>query len=90
MSVQQVIETKISQQLLTEHLEVINESHEHAGHAYGGEETHFKVIVVSAEFEGQRKVARQQRIYQILENEMNNPVHALAMQTLTPEEWKNR
>ncbi len=58
MSVQQTLESRISEQLATEHLEVINESHHHAGHAHGGAETHYKVVVVSADFEGKRKVAR--------------------------------
>lgn len=87
MSIQQLIENKISAHLSIEHLEVINESHLHAGHAHGGVDTHFKVIVVSKDFEGKRKVARQQTIYQILAEQINNPVHALAMQTMTPDEW---
>jgi BolA protein len=89
MSVQQEIDNRIQQALTTEYLDVINESHQHAGHAHGGEETHYKVIVVSAEFEGKRPVARQQLIYKILADMINNPVHALAMQTFTPDEWKN-
>ncbi len=89
MSVQQTLESRISEQLSIVHLEVINESHHHAGHAHGGAETHYKVVVVSADFEGKRKVARQQMIYKIVNDMINNPVHALAMQTFTPEEWKN-
>ncbi len=58
MSVQQTLESRISEQLSIEHLEVINESHHHAGHAHGGAETHYKVVVVSTDFEGKRKVAR--------------------------------
>ncbi|MEW6982690.1 BolA family protein [Colwelliaceae bacterium 6471] len=88
MSIQQLIKNKISEHLSIEHLEVINESHLHAGHAHGGVDTHFKVIVVSKDFEGKRKVARQQTIYQILAEQINNPVHALAMQTMTPDEWR--
>jgi len=87
MSIQKIIEAKISEQLDVTHLEVINESHLHAGHAHGGKETHYKVIVVSADFSGKFKVARQKMIYKILADMINNPVHALAMQTSTPEEW---
>jgi BolA protein len=87
MLVQQLIETKIREQLDITHLEVINESHLHAGHAHGGTETHYKVIVVSADFTGKLKVARQKIIYKILADMINNPVHALAMQTCTPDEW---
>ena len=90
MSVQTTIETIITEQLPNEHLEVINESHEHAGHAHGATDSHFKVIIVSAEFEGMRLVARQQVIYKILADMINKPVHALAMQTFTPQEWSDR
>ena len=90
MSIQQLIENKISTHLSVEHLEVINESHLHAGHAHGGVDTHFKVILVSSDFNGKRKVARQQTVYQVLAELINNPVHALAMQTMTPEEWRAR
>jgi len=90
MSIQEIIESKLSTELSVEHLEVINESHLHAGHAHGGVDTHFKVIIVSPDFNGKRKVARQQSVYGILAELINNPVHALAMQTMTPEEWHAR
>ena len=86
MSVQETIHNKLSQQLQCDSLEVINESHHHAGHAHGGEETHFKVVVVSKDFAGVGKVARHQMIYKALAAEMNNPVHALVIDAKTPEE----
>ena len=88
MTVKDTIETKLKAELNLEHLEVINESHLHAGHAHGGIDTHFRITVVSTDFEGKRPVARQQLIYKILNDMINNPVHALAMQTLTPQEWQ--
>ena len=86
MSVQEILHNKLSQQLQCTSLEVINESHHHAGHAHGGEETHFKVVVISEDFAGVGKVARHQMIYKILANEMNNPVHALVIEAKTPSE----
>ena len=88
MTVKDTIETKLKAELNLEHIEVINESHLHAGHAHGGIDTHFRITVVSTDFEGKRPVARQQLIYKILNDMINNPVHALAMQTLTPQEWQ--
>jgi len=88
MSVQTNIENKLTQQLNPEFLEVINQSHEHAGHAHGSVDSHYKVVVVSNSFDGQRMVARHQQIYKILAEELEGPVHALVLQTLTTEEWQ--
>ncbi len=90
MSVQETIQSKISAALSSELLEVHNDSHEHAGHAHGGTETHFRVLMVSKEFEGMRKVARHQKIYQILSEELDGPVHALVLLTYTPAEWAEK
>jgi len=69
-------------------LEIEDESAKHAGHAGArpGGETHFKVRIVSAEFRGLTRVARQRLVYARLADEFAAGVHALALQTLTPEE----
>lgn len=58
------------------------------GHAPvdGGGETHFKVLIVSAAFEGQGRVARQRLVYDILKDELAERIHALALTTQTPAE----
>lgn len=86
MQVQAEIETKLGQSFALTHCEVINESHMHSVPA--NSETHFKLVVVSADFEAKRKVARHQAIYQCLAQELDGPVHALAMHLYTPEEWQ--
>jgi BolA protein len=53
-------------------------------------ETHFKVVVVSAEFAGRGAVARHQLIYRLLADELAGPVHALALHTYTDAEWQRR
>ena len=53
-----------------------------------GSESHFKVVLVSAAFAGLRQIQRQQSVYQVLAEEMAGSVHALTMQTLTPQEWQ--
>lgn len=86
MIIQQNIEQKLQQALAPEHLQVINES---SGHNVApGSETHFRLLVVSNAFEGLSAVKRQQRIYGILADELAGEVHALTMQTLTPEQWQ--
>jgi BolA protein len=88
MSVQSTIASKINEALAPAHLEVINESHMHS--VPPGSESHFKVVIVAGSFEGQRLIARQQKINGILADELKGPVHALTMQTLTPSEWQDR
>ncbi len=69
-------------------LDLVDESHRHAGHvgARPEGETHFKVTIVASAFEGQPRVARHKMVYDALSAEMSGPVHALALKTLTPEE----
>lgn len=49
--------------------------------------THFAALVVAAEFEGQRALARHQRVYRCLGNLVGNEIHALSIQAYTPAEW---
>jgi BolA protein len=86
MSVQDGIESKLRAALEPVHLEVVNESHMH--NVPPGSESHFKVFVVSPEFEGQKRVARQRAINRILADELADGVHALSMHTMTPAEWE--
>ena len=55
-----------------------------------GDGTHFQALIVSTEFGGKSRVQRHQRVYQALGERMREEVHALSMQTLTPEEWREQ
>jgi acid stress-induced BolA-like protein IbaG/YrbA len=55
-----------------------------------GDGQHFEAVIVSPEFAGKLPVARHQRVFQTLGDRMHAQIHALSMQTFTPEEWKNR
>ena len=55
-----------------------------------GDNVHFEALVVSAEFAGRRPLQRHQRVYQTLGERMGGEIHALALQTFTPEELANR
>jgi|TARA_B100000768_G_C11206330_1_gene344008 BolA protein len=85
--VQQIITTKLQAELAPEVLEVLNESYMHA--VPPGSESHFKIVIVSQKFDGQRSVKRHQLVYGILASELAGPVHALAMHTYTPIEWED-
>jgi len=83
------IEAKLRDGLDALHVEVVDESHLHAGHAgaaSGG--GHFRAVIVSTAFEGESRVARQRRVFGLLVDEMKQEIHALSMQTFTPDEWR--
>ena len=88
MTVQSIIEQKIVDSIPLVGLEVINESHMH--NVPTGSESHFKVIIISDEFEGERLIRRHQRVNKILADELENKIHALALHTLTPKEWTEK
>ena len=70
------------------HVDVVDESHLHAGHAgarSGG--GHFRVVIVSDRFAGKNRVERQRLVYAALAEEMGSDIHALSLKTLTPDEW---
>ena len=69
-------------------LDVVDESARHAGHAGArpGGETHFRVRIVSAAFNGLSRVQRQRMVYLALSEELAGPVHALSLTALAPEE----
>ncbi|CAI8877379.1 MULTISPECIES: BolA family protein [Methylococcus] len=69
------------------HLEIIDESASHAGHAgamAGG--GHFHATIVSAAFDGKSLVQRHQMVYSALGDMMHNEIHAFSMKALTPSE----
>lgn len=68
--------------LQPQHLELLDESHMHSR----GLETHYKAVIVSAQFAGLNAVKRHQKVYASL-GELMGQVHALALHTYTPDEW---
>ena len=88
MTIQTNIEEKITAALQPEYLEVANESHMH--NVPPGSESHFKVTVVATEFDDKMLVARHRILNQLLKEELEGPVHALSLNTLTPAEWQEK
>ena len=73
--------------LQNEHLEVIDDSHLHAGHPGARDgRGHFRVRVVSNAFEGLSRVQRHQLVYRSLGDLMRTDIHALGITALTPDE----
>ncbi|MBX9635030.1 MAG: BolA family transcriptional regulator [Magnetospirillum sp.] len=88
MQVRTSIEQKLNQGLSPTHLDVIDDSGRHVGHAghKPGGETHFRVEIVSAAFAGKSRLERHRLVNALLAEELAGPVHALQLATLTPEE----
>lgn len=83
------IETKLRERLGATHVEVVDESHLHAGHAGAkGGAGHFRVTIVSERFAGLTRVAAQRLVYDALAEEMGPEIHALAIRAWTPEQWR--
>ena len=68
----------IVEQLECQHVEVSGDGH------------HFEAVIVSEAFRGKSRVQRHQLVYQALGDRMREEIHALSMQTLTPEDWAGR
>ena len=81
MTVKENIELKVNKAIKIENLEVIDESHKHAGHvgAKPEGETHFHINLTSSDFNGKSRVERQRLVYRILADELAGPVHALSL-----------
>lgn len=99
-SKQDVMEAKLTAAFAPERLEIINESHLHAGHHHhdsdhhaafdGSGETHFRVRIVSDAFNGLSRVQRHRAINEVLKEELDNGVHALALEPSAPGEPTRR
>lgn len=88
MSVDEKIRQKLMIALEPTRLDVINESHLHAGHrnSPGTGESHYRVLIVSPAFAGKNRVARHRMVNDALADELKDRVHALALTAYAPDE----
>ena len=96
MSIQEAIEAKLRQAFRPQRLDVVNESHLHAGHHHeqsghqavydGTGETHFRVRIVSEAFAGKNRIERHRAVNALLADELAHGVHALAIEPAAPGE----
>lgn len=84
----ELIRTRLSEAFQPDSLEVVDDSHRHAGHAgaqAGG--GHFQVRIVAHAFSGRKPIERHRMIYEALGDAMQNTqIHALGLKALAPEE----
>jgi acid stress-induced BolA-like protein IbaG/YrbA len=74
----ETVKSYIQESLACEHVEVI------------GDGQHFEAVIVSADFRDKNRVQQHQIVYRALGERMREEIHALSMQTLTPEQWAQR
>ena len=89
MSVKSRIEILLQDGLAPERLEVINESHQHAGHQEsfdGTGETHMRVRIVSEKFSKMSRLERHRAVNALLKPELEAGLHALAVEASAPGE----
>jgi BolA family transcriptional regulator, general stress-responsive regulator len=89
MNVERVaqIRTKLNDAFAPQRLDIVDESHKHAGHegarSGGG---HFNVMIVAEAFTGQTLIQRHRMIYTALGEELKQAIHALSIKAYTPTE----
>src|SRR3979411_2035203 len=88
MAMRDVITEKLSAVFTPQSVEVVDESHQHAGHAghRPGGETHFRVYIVAEAFRGKSRLPRRRMVHATLVSELQNGVHALAIHASAPGE----
>ncbi|MGH6664549.1 MAG: BolA family protein [Pseudolabrys sp.] len=88
MQTEDLITKKLTEALAPQSLSVVDESHQHAGHAghRPGGQTHFRIYIVSELFKGMTRLQRHRLINQTLARELKAGVHALAIHAAAPGE----
>jgi BolA protein len=88
MTTRDVIAEKLTKAFAPQRLEVIDDSHRHAGHAGArpGGQTHYSVHIVSQAFRGKSRIDRHRMVNAALASELQGGVHALAIRAATPDE----
>ena len=92
MSVRDDIARKLSEKFAPIHLEVLDESARHQGHAgwREGGETHFRVRIATRSLVGQTRLAQHRAVMEVLDAELKAGVHALAIEVLDPDRSADR
>jgi BolA protein len=88
MRTEDVITKKLTEAFAPQSLKVLDESHQHEGHAghRPGGQTHFRVYIVAESFKGMTRLHRHRLINQTLAGELEGGVHALAIHATVPGE----
>ncbi len=88
MPVRDVITEKLAAAFAPQSLQVVDESHQHVGHAGHRPEgeSHFRVYIVAGTFKGKTRLERHRMINETLQRELAGGIHALAIHAAAPGE----
>lgn len=81
-----MIRERLEKTFSPQHLEILDESHRHAGHASAGGAGHFDVDIVSDAFKGKSLIQRHRLVYDAVDDIMHTEIHALSIKASTPSE----
>jgi BolA family transcriptional regulator, general stress-responsive regulator len=81
-----MIEKRLTEVFTPQSLNIVDESHKHAGHASAGGAGHFAVEIVADAFAGKTLIQRHRLVYDALDDAMNTEIHALSIKASTPAE----
>jgi len=84
-----LMDRRALERILREHfrpsaLEVIDDSHLHAGHAGAGQGGHYRVVIVAEAFKGQTSLKKHRMIYDVLSPHWKGHIHALSIRASCP------
>ena len=88
MTKAELLERRLFEAFAPTTLEIINDSHRHAHRGDG--ESHFRLRVISEHFVGQSRLARHRAVLAALEGLATGPIHSIAIEAYSPEEWRKR
>jgi BolA protein len=81
-----MIETRLTEAFAPQSLNIVDESHKHAGHASAGGAGHFAIEIIADAFAGKTLIQRHRLVYDALDDAMNTEIHALSIKASTPAE----
>jgi stress-induced morphogen len=75
------VRKKLQEALKIDSMDVVNDSARHKGHAgnLGGDETHFKITIISDDFKGKTRLECHRMVFQVLEEELKHTIHAMTL-----------
>jgi BolA protein len=91
MTVIEQLKDKLTRELAAEHVEIIDDSWQHAGHQEaraGLEATHLTITVVSERFEGVNLMDQHRLVHEVLKEARETHLHALQLKTVPASRWK--
>jgi BolA protein len=88
MTVIETVREKLTRELSAEHIDIIDNTWMHKGHAAAQGRSHLHITIVSPAFQGVSLLDRHRKVHQVLSEEMGPLIHALELKTLAPQEWQ--